>query len=142
MTRSAVDIPTQTLKQLLGLGRDFHAPLPMVVSLLESIMTSMWSKTFGNEGLEYAMVEINVLWTDDLLAQMRRDGQIGEMCVVSHWVGGCSLLYGCSLDFLRYSLVTCLLVYGCARQTITSLGLIRPEELRYLSQRYVWYPTI
>jgi hypothetical protein len=28
------------------------------------------------------------------------------------------------------------LVYGCERQAIISLGLIRPEELRYLPQRY------
>jgi hypothetical protein len=80
MAHSAVDIPPQTLKQLLGLARDLHAPFPMVVSLLESTMTSMWLKTFGSEGLEVAMVQVNVIWANDLLFRMRGDEEIEDMC--------------------------------------------------------------
>ncbi|KAF8590616.1 hypothetical protein K439DRAFT_1382139 [Ramaria rubella] len=118
MVYSAVDVPTQTLNQLFGIAHNFHAPFAFTVSLLESTMTSMWLRTFGGEGLDVAMVQLNAKWADELLFQIRSEDKVDEI-----------------LDFLRYSLVTCLLVYGCERQTIVTLGLIRPETLRHMPQR-------
>ena len=79
MARSAVEIPVQTLKQLFTLAQDFRTPLAATVSLLESTMTSMWLKTFGDEGLDSVMVEINVIWADDLLFRMQSEDDIEAM---------------------------------------------------------------
>lgn len=79
MAHSAVDIPTQTLKRIFGLAREFHAPFQMVVSLLESTMTSMWLKNLGSDGLDVVMMEVNNVWADELLRKMQLGDENEEM---------------------------------------------------------------
>ena len=79
MAHSAVEIPAKTLEQLFTLARNFRAPFTTIVLLLESTMTSMWLKTFGNERLDIVMVQTNIIWVDDLLFRMQSEDDIDEM---------------------------------------------------------------
>jgi hypothetical protein len=41
------------------------------------------------------------------------------------------------LRFIRHSLATCLLLYGCERNVIMSLEMITEDEIRGLPSRFV-----
>ncbi|KAF8522278.1 hypothetical protein BU17DRAFT_44873 [Hysterangium stoloniferum] len=118
MVYSGVDIPASVLTQLFKSAMQYKASITTVVSLLSSTMVSAWLKTTHGGSLGKDVIEINLFWVDKITFLMKSDSSTQEV-----------------LDFLRYSLVICLLAYGCDRLTMQNFALIQPDHLKQLPIR-------
>jgi len=95
----------------------------------------MWLKTFGGEGLEYSMVEVNSLWIDDCCLKYGWV-TIEEMCVI--FLTKMAVTYHFMAVVLTSFAILLSLVFWFMAVTVKPSHRLASssEELRYLSQRY------
>lgn len=107
LARSGVEIPNSTFMQLSAFARDFDAPFITHSLLAEALLYSVWFKSFGRSELLHL---VSSLYTRQAVLIKERLKSHEQLDLVH--------------DFLRHTLTTCLLLYGCKREVIRSLELI------------------
>ncbi|KAG8969663.1 hypothetical protein FRC03_001535 [Tulasnella sp. 419] len=107
LAQSSVDIPISTFQEMSGLCKTHQVGFATVVSLTEAIFCNAWLYT---------------------VARSKLIGLIGELHArYSGWIS-VSFDHQDRVDlihrFLKFTLATVLLLYGCNRDLVTSMGMI------------------
>lgn len=118
LARSGVEIPNNTLMQLAAFARDFHAPFLTHSILMEALLYSVWVKSMGRSDLLDMIYAVFSRQSTNL----RNGIVLKQHMEIMH-------------NFLRHSLTSCLLLYGCRRDTIRSLKLLDESQMISLPPR-------
>ncbi|KIY43409.1 hypothetical protein FISHEDRAFT_10379, partial [Fistulina hepatica ATCC 64428] len=123
IARSGIELPSYICSDFVDLAASFTASLSDSLTLVEAIMSTVWLRSLGRVELQGV-----VGCLDAYLAERSVSPYYGS--VFCHFDAIIA-----SLRFVRMSLATCLLLYGCDRAKLLSLGLVLQEEVENLPSR-------
>ncbi|KAG8753658.1 hypothetical protein FRC14_005835, partial [Serendipita sp. 396] len=111
LAHSGVEIPNSTLMQLSAFARDMNASFFTHSILVEALLYAVWVKSYGRGELLHLVYSIFGRQSSHIKQAISNRQRLE---IVN--------------DFLRHSLATCLLLYGCNRDTIRTLGLLKVDQ--------------
>ncbi|KIJ69367.1 hypothetical protein HYDPIDRAFT_36436 [Hydnomerulius pinastri MD-312] len=117
--RSGVEIDVPTFVQFGNIVRKHDAALAQGAIFVEALLTSTWLRSMGRQDLQPAVAS--------MLSFLEPAIQ-GSFHPTSN-------LLSTAVTFVRHSLSICLLLYGCERPLLLSLGLVREDEVKDLPSR-------
>ncbi|KDQ60796.1 hypothetical protein JAAARDRAFT_173016 [Jaapia argillacea MUCL 33604] len=115
---SGVDIPVPVYLQLSTLARQFDMSLEDWSTLILSTMLSTWLKSLGRQQLQGVIVSGHALLASHIIKCLHSRSELPAICT-----------------FIRRSLATCLLLFGCERGTLLTLGMVTDDEIDGLPSR-------
>ncbi|TDL27495.1 hypothetical protein BD410DRAFT_782583 [Rickenella mellea] len=115
---SAVDIPITSFLRISAFARDIGGSFEDHAMLAEATLMSTWMVSLGRQDLQAMISELHTrqsAWIRDSLRKKEHTKQIET--------------------FIRQSLATCLLLYGCERRHLLSVGMVKEHEINHLPSR-------
>ncbi|KAJ7709877.1 hypothetical protein B0H17DRAFT_1029591 [Mycena rosella] len=116
--RSGVDVPVSIFERFASLATKFLASLTDSVLLVDALLASSWLKPTGRNQLQQVVASLHSRLLPHILECLAAGVHIPLV-----------------LNFIRKSLGTCLLLYGCDRTKIAELDLITEKEIEDLPSR-------
>ena len=137
---STVDVPISAFTQMAQLAERFQADLDECALLIKATLWSSYQRSMGRQELQEIVATIHVHLTAQILDGLRSRTRVTEMYVlISEHLPVCISVLTCDrfrAAFIRQSLATCLLLYGCDRDGLKGNGIIMEEEIKVLISRY------
>ncbi|GBE81969.1 hypothetical protein SCP_0403450 [Sparassis crispa] len=118
LVRAGVDVSVSTFMQLVSLAKRFDVTVNECLLLVKAIMWSTWLRVMGRQDLQNVVAALHAHFAPQVVARLQSRDRSPEMFL-----------------FIRQSLATCLLLYGCDRSYVTYLGMIHKEETDGLASR-------
>ncbi|KAL0946866.1 hypothetical protein HGRIS_013032 [Hohenbuehelia grisea] len=115
---SGLDIPMSTWIEFSSLVDRFNASFNDCELFVEAAVTSIWLRSMGRQQIQGIIGSLQKRLSSFIVDSLKSGTNTERM-----------------LTFLRRSFATCLLVCGCNRDNIKSLGLVLPEEVDNLPSR-------
>ncbi|KAK7693413.1 hypothetical protein QCA50_002981 [Cerrena zonata] len=115
---STVDVPITAFTQMAQLAERFQADLDDCALLIKAALWSSYQKSLGRQELQGVVAALHVHLTTQILDGLRSRERVSEITT-----------------FIRQSLATCLLLYGCDREGMKGGGIILEEEIKVLVSR-------
>ncbi|KAH7914698.1 hypothetical protein BJ138DRAFT_1143394 [Hygrophoropsis aurantiaca] len=119
LARSGVSVDVSIFIEYGALARDHKASLADCLVLVEAALFSVWLRSIGYQELQSVISTVHSYLEPTILQHLQSSNKAQSLV--------------CS--FLRKSLATCLLLYGCERGHIFALELITEGEVKHLSRR-------
>ncbi|EGO21469.1 hypothetical protein SERLADRAFT_372111 [Serpula lacrymans var. lacrymans S7.9] len=116
--RSGVDITVPTFVEFASRARVHASSLADCSILVDAAFLSTWLRSMGRQELQSIFSPLHSYLSPPIMQQMKSGN--AELAQV---------------DLLRKSLATCLLLYGCERSFLRSLGLVTKDDISYLPSR-------
>ncbi|KAH7926319.1 hypothetical protein BV22DRAFT_1063234 [Leucogyrophana mollusca] len=117
--RSGVDIDVPIFMEYSSLARSRKASLADCLVLVEAALFSVWLRPIGRQELQSMISVLHSHLEPTIIQQLQASSS------AQPWVS----------SFLRKSLSTCLLLYGCERRLIHALELVAEDEVKDLPSR-------
>ncbi|KAF8077923.1 hypothetical protein FPV67DRAFT_1403007 [Lyophyllum atratum] len=117
-SHSGVEVPLATFKLFSSLGIEYEIPLPISLLLARSIMSSTWLKSKGRQEVQVLLSELHTRLCPQIISKLNTGSPTEDI-----------------IDFIRISLATCLLLYGCDRGKLTELDVVKEVDISGLPSR-------
>ncbi|OBZ75571.1 hypothetical protein A0H81_04216 [Grifola frondosa] len=116
--RSGVDISVPTFMQFASLAQKFGATLDQCSSLVKAVLWSAWLRSMGRQELQSVIALVHSYTRMHVVERLQSRSSLSQ-----------------TLQLVRHSLATCLLLYGCDRHALQRLDMIRDDEVKDLPSR-------
>ncbi|KAF5365590.1 hypothetical protein D9758_003325 [Tetrapyrgos nigripes] len=117
-TTSGVDVNTVTFIQLSRKLDGYNSPLWISQLLIDALLRSVWLRPAGRDQLQKIVADVHKRLSSRIMGALK-DGS-GRTD---------------ALRFIRQSLATCLLLYGCDRQALIREKMVHDDEINELPSR-------
>ncbi|KAI5122947.1 hypothetical protein M0805_006828 [Coniferiporia weirii] len=115
---SGVDIPTPTFLQVFALARDLGGSFEDHAVLADAVFMSIWVRSLGRQELHKVITDLHDKHASFVLEQLGNKENVGRM-----------------YHFIRLTLSSFLLLYGCERAQLQTLGLVEPSDIEGVVSR-------
>ncbi|KAH8117558.1 hypothetical protein DFH11DRAFT_1504486 [Phellopilus nigrolimitatus] len=115
---SGVDIPVTTFLQISALARDLEASFEDHVLLGEAAFMAIWIKSLGRQDLQKVISDLHDRCGSRILERIRSNSNAKQI-----------------YRFVRLTLSSFLLLYGCERARLQDLGLVETNDIEGLTSR-------
>ncbi|EGN95947.1 hypothetical protein SERLA73DRAFT_93794 [Serpula lacrymans var. lacrymans S7.3] len=121
--RSGVDITVPTFVEFASRARVHASSLADCSILVDAAFLSTWLRSMGRQELQSIFSPLHSYLSPPIMQQMKSgNAELAHKLILR-------------VDLLRKSLATCLLLYGCERSFLRSLGLVTKDDISYLPSR-------
>ncbi|KAI0797914.1 hypothetical protein C8Q75DRAFT_845203 [Abortiporus biennis] len=115
---SGIEVPIPIFMQLASLVTQYNASLEECAMLVKATFWSCWQKPLGRQELQRFVALLHSHLETQILEYMHTRRKLSDVVL-----------------FLRRTLATCLLLYGCERNRLITLGMVQTEETQHLPSR-------
>ncbi|KAF9246494.1 hypothetical protein BU15DRAFT_40292 [Melanogaster broomeanus] len=123
LARSGVEIDVPRFVEFGNIARKRNTNLAQAAIFVEAMLTSTWLRSMGRQGLQPVIANLLTFLGPAIQTSLQRTTNLS------------STDHHSAIDFVRHSLSICLLLYGCERALLLSLGLVKEEEIKDLPSR-------
>lgn len=116
-SRSGIDIPTAIFMQFCSLVTA-QEQLINVQVLVQAVLSSVWLRSLGRQDIQQILAALHAQFSRNILESLKSAKDMLP-----------------ALSIIRQSLASCLLLYGCDRNHIVTLGMILVEEIKEFPSR-------
>ncbi|RDB21389.1 hypothetical protein Hypma_011626 [Hypsizygus marmoreus] len=117
-TRSGVEVPLAIFKVFFSQVAIYDSSVSDSLILAKSVLSSTWLKSVGRQELQAMFSELHARLACRIANSLKTGTQVDD-----------------SISFIRISLGTCLLLYGCERSKLIELDVIKKEDIQGLPSR-------
>ncbi|KIL00116.1 hypothetical protein PAXRUDRAFT_821994 [Paxillus rubicundulus Ve08.2h10] len=117
--RSGVEIDVPTFVEFGNMTQKRDTKLAQGAIFVEAMLTSTWLRSMGRQELQPVVANILTFLAPAVQTSLQRTANLSLTAI----------------DLVRRSLSICLLLYGCERTLLLSLGLVNEDEVRNLPSR-------
>ncbi|KAF9464728.1 hypothetical protein BDZ94DRAFT_1255766 [Collybia nuda] len=118
LSRSGVEVPVTVFTRFSVLITEHTSSIPNSLLLIKAVLFSTWLQSAGRQELQNVCSHLH----DRLAPLIKIQTSNGDEAAGSK-------------SFVRVSLGTCLLLYGCDRRKIIELGMIKESDIKALPSR-------
>ncbi|KAJ8700118.1 hypothetical protein PTI98_003174 [Pleurotus ostreatus] len=118
LVRSGIDIPAPTFEQICDYALNYGTPFEDIHFFIETIFTSLWLRSLGRQSLQRTIARLWSKHASTVWDNLKSATQLET-----------------TMRFIRYSLAANLILYGCERQNIITLGFISQAEVADIPSR-------
>ncbi|KAK0210802.1 hypothetical protein DFS33DRAFT_1251098 [Desarmillaria ectypa] len=118
--RSGVDVPIQTYFHFTTLMEKFQTTVTESLSFVKTVMSSTWQRPTSRFEIQDMFAKLHTRLMPEVLQTLS---------------GGAHIKDAYRLDFIRQTLATCLLLYGCNRTKVVELGMVYNDEIKDMPSR-------
>ncbi|KAF8844936.1 hypothetical protein BDN67DRAFT_942465 [Paxillus ammoniavirescens] len=117
--RSGVEIDVPTFIEFGNMAHKQDTKLAQGGIFVEAMLTSAWLRSMGRQELQPVVANMLTFLAPAVQTSLQRTTNLSLTAI----------------DFVRRSLSICLLLYGCERTLLLSLGLVKEDEVKNLPSR-------
>ncbi|PBK96908.1 hypothetical protein ARMGADRAFT_1010439 [Armillaria gallica] len=116
--RSGVDVPIQTYFHFITLMEKFQTTVTESLLFVKTVMSSTWQRPTSRFEIQDMFAKLHTRLMPEVLQTLSGGTHIQDV-----------------LHFIRQTLATCLLLYGCNRTKVTELEMIYNDEIKDIPSR-------
>ncbi|GAW10310.1 hypothetical protein LENED_012563 [Lentinula edodes] len=117
---SGVDVSVATYFHFANLVESFKLPVSSSLVFMNAIFKSVWLRHAGRQQMQKIISDLHFRLDSEIVQSLKKK----EMCHDA-------------VLFIKQSLVTCLLLYGCDREKLQSTDLVTKDDIKDLPHRRI-----
>ncbi|KAJ4487923.1 hypothetical protein J3R30DRAFT_3280032 [Lentinula aciculospora] len=117
---SGVDVSVATYFHFANLVESFKLPVSSSMIFVNAMFKSIWLRHAGRQEMQKIITDLHFRLDSEILRSLKNNETSHEAVLL-----------------IRQSLVTCLLLYGCSREKLQSMGFVTESDLKDLPHRRI-----
>lgn len=135
LARSGVEISSATFRWFATSILRSHVDLRDTLIFVKALFASVWLRSLGRQDLQEVFSLLHSQLSAEVVHSLKEKSNPVDAYVRLSLLPLSLLIKMTSLTIIRFSLASCLLIYGCIRDNIVELDLISEQEIRDLPSR-------